>query len=58
MPKQGASAFELNGPDPMARAEIGHPDRVKIEERTIQDIGPDIRYVFPAHSVTIIEMDV
>ena len=42
----------------MAHAEIGQPDRVTIEERTLQDIGPDFRYVFPAHSVTIIEMNV
>ena len=57
-PQPGTTVFELNGPDPMAHAEIGQPDRVKIEERTLQDIGPDFRYVFPAHSVTIIEMAV
>ena len=56
-PKKGARAFELNGSDSMAHNEIGHPDNVKIEEKAINDIGPGFGYVFPAHSATVIEMD-
>ena len=58
MPKQEANVFELNGPDSMARNEVGHPEKVKVEQKTTKGIGPDFRYVFPAHSATVIEMDV
>ena len=57
-PKREARVFELNGPYPMARIEIGHADIVNVQEKTITGIGSDFRYVFPAHSATVIEMDV
>ena len=58
VPKKGAKAFELNGSDPMAGNEISRLDNVKIGEKAIDDIGPSFGYVFPAHSATIIEMDI
>ena len=56
-PKREATIFELNGPESTARNEIGHEDLVKVQEKMVKNIGSDFRYVFPPHSVTVIEID-
>ena len=56
LPKKEQKVYELNGPDVMAVNDFDNPERIRIKDRTIKNIGPRFSYVFPAHSATIIEL--
>jgi alpha-N-arabinofuranosidase len=52
-----ATVRTLNGPDIAAFNDVAHPTDVTITETTISDAGQSFIYAFPAHSVTLIEME-
>ena len=56
-PKIGAKVFELNGPEPLAKNELGKLEKVKIKKIPFNNIGANFSYSFPAHSVSIIEIE-
>ncbi|MEW6442579.1 MAG: alpha-L-arabinofuranosidase C-terminal domain-containing protein [bacterium] len=51
-PKMELSAWELNGPDPHARNDFDHKDRVGITKLESRRVSPVFQYTFPPHSVT------
>jgi len=57
-PSPDARIYELNGPDVMAVNGFDSPDRIRIKDKTVKNIGPAFSYTFPAHSATIMELRV
>jgi len=57
-PKKVAKVYELNGPDVMAENDFDNPEKVKIKDKTIKNAASRFSYVFPAHSATIIELEI
>lgn len=55
-PRPVADVYTLNGPSVYATNEFGDHDTVVITHTEISDAGADFTYVFPAHSVTAIEL--
>jgi len=48
---------ELNGADVSAFNDVNHPDSVEITSKNITECGREFSHVFPAHSVTVMEME-
>jgi len=42
----------------MAVNDFDNPKRINIKDKTIKNISPGFDYVFPAHSATIIEVEI
>ena len=57
-PRKMAKVYELNGPDVMAVNDFDNPEKVKIKDKTIKNAASRFSYVFPAHSATVIELEV
>jgi len=57
-PRKVAKAYELNGPEVMAVNDFDNPEKVKIKDKTIKNAASRFSYVFPAHSATIVELEV
>jgi len=55
-PAPEARVWTLNGPDIAAYNDHGHPTDVAITESAIANAGESFVYVFPSHSVTLIEL--
>jgi len=55
-PQANAPVYTLNGPSVESTNEYGRHDTVVIASSGISDAAPDFTYVFPAHSVTVIEL--
>jgi alpha-N-arabinofuranosidase len=51
-----ATVLEINGWDPDTENSFEHPDNVKIATRDYSLAGDKFQYVFPAHSVTLIDL--
>jgi alpha-L-arabinofuranosidase len=56
-PSPTATVCTLNGPNIAAFNDSGHPTDVKTTETTISHVDQTFPYTFPAHSVTVIEME-
>jgi len=56
VPQSKATAYTLNGPRAESTDESGNHDTVVIVSSDISDASGDFTYVFPAHSVTSIEL--
>jgi alpha-N-arabinofuranosidase len=56
-PSPTATVHTLNGPDIAAFNDMGHATDVRTTEATISDVDQIFPYAFPAHSVTVIEME-
>jgi len=56
-PKGTARVWELNGDRTDSYNDIDHPQDVKIEEKGTISVASEFDYVFPAHSVTVLEMN-
>jgi len=54
-PQPNAAVYTLNGPDVESTNEYGSHDTIVIASSSISDASHDFSYVFPAHSVTVIE---
>lgn len=52
-----ATVFEINGAAPETVNSFSEPDNVKINQREISGVGNKFDYVFPAHSVTLLKLD-
>lgn len=53
------TAYEVNGHDPNAANSFEDPNAVTVRERRPERTGAgDLRYVFPAHSVTVLRLPV
>jgi len=57
-PKKEGKVYELNGPDVMAMNDFNNPERIRIVDKAIKNISSRFSYVFPAHSATVIELEV
>jgi len=57
-PKEEGKVYELNGPDVMAMNDFNNPERIRIVDKAIKNISSRFSYVFPAHSATVIELEV
>lgn len=55
-PWSAADVYTLNGPSAYATNEFDSHDAVVITHSEVSDAGTDFTYVFPAHSVTSIEL--
>jgi alpha-L-arabinofuranosidase len=55
-PQPAADVYTLNGPSVGATNESGDHEAVVITHTKISDVGTEFYYVFPAHSVTAIEV--
>jgi alpha-L-arabinofuranosidase len=53
---RGATAFEINGASADAENSFAHPENVRINQRSVTDVGEKFSYTFPAHSVTVLKM--
>jgi len=56
VPRSNAAVYTLNGPDVESTNEYGSHDTIVIASSEISDASRDFTYVFPAHSVTVIEL--
>ena len=56
IPQPHAAVYTLNGPGVESTNEYGSHDSVVITTSSISDASHDFTYVFPAHSVTVIEL--
>jgi len=56
--REEAKVYELSGPDVMAVNDFDNPERISIKDKTIKNISSRFSYVFPAHSATIIEVEI
>jgi alpha-L-arabinofuranosidase len=54
----GVRACEVNAAHPGATNSFDHPDAVKVEERSVAGDGSGFEYTFPAHSITILRIEV
>jgi alpha-N-arabinofuranosidase len=52
-----ARIWELNGPNVESYNDVSHPNDVNVKEKPTIDVSKRFNYIFPAHSATIIEMD-
>jgi len=57
-PSTQAKVYELNGPDVMATNDFENPEKVKIKTGMIKNAASKFSYSFPAHSCTVIELNV
>ena len=57
-PKKEGKVYELNGPDVMAMNDFNNPEKIRIVDKAIKNISSRFSYVFPAHSATVIELEV
>jgi len=48
--------YEVNGPDPTVVNSFESPHVVKIQEKKLEIMGEDLQYDFPAHSLTMLRM--
>lgn len=53
----GVYAAEVNGVGPEAMNSFDHPDAVGVQEHRLNLGGSTFEYVFPAHSVTVLRLD-
>jgi alpha-L-arabinofuranosidase len=53
----GACVEEVNGPDWTTRNSFQHPDAVSVEQRQLSPVTSGMKYRFPAHSHTVITVD-
>ena len=51
-----AKVWELNGADRDAANDFGKSDKVNIHEKSVAVTGTSLSYRFPAHSVTVLEL--
>lgn len=51
-----AEVHEINGSDVESYNDEEHPDRIKINRKKIDSCGQSFDYVFPAHSITLMEI--
>jgi alpha-L-arabinofuranosidase len=56
-PQATGRVYTLNGPDIRATNEDGNHDTIKIKESTISALAREFAYTFPAHSVTVLELE-
>lgn len=56
IPQSNAAVYTLNGPSVESTNEYGSHDSVVITASSISNASHDFTYVFPAHSVTVIEL--
>lgn len=54
-PSKTVKVYELNGPKVESANDFNHPNEVKIKERLFKEGGRQFPYIFPAHSVTIMD---
>jgi alpha-N-arabinofuranosidase len=52
-----ATLFEINGATPETENAFSEPDNVRITQKEINGVGDKFDYVFPAHSVTLLKLD-
>jgi len=57
-PKKEGKAYELNGSDVMVVNDFDSPERIKVKNKTIKNAASRFSYVFPAHSATVIELEI
>jgi len=57
-PKKEGKVYELNGSDIMIVNDFDNPERIKIRNKIIKNTAPRFSYVFPAHSATVIELEI
>lgn len=55
-PRPTALVRSLNGTSPAAHNET-HPCQVTVQTKELQGVGPTFQYSFPAHSLTLIELE-
>jgi alpha-N-arabinofuranosidase len=51
-------AYEVNGDDPGATNSFEQPNSVTVQEKRVDRPGSEFAYTFPAHSVTVLRMEV
>jgi alpha-N-arabinofuranosidase len=51
-------AYEVNGDDPGATNSFEQPNAVAVEEKRVERPGSEFAYTFPAHSITVLRMEV
>jgi alpha-N-arabinofuranosidase len=56
--KARGTVHELNGADILAANDLTHPDKVRITESVFDGAGSSFTYELPAHSATILELEV
>ena len=56
-PKQKCRVRYLNAPEVTAANDFDEPDNVVLRESEFTNTGEQFNYIFPAHSVTIIEIE-
>ena len=52
-----ARVYALTGPDMDARNSEEEPEKVAVRDWKVVAAGPVFHYAFPAHSVTVLEME-
>lgn len=52
-----AVAHEVNGADPGVINSFAHPEAVKVETRQVQVVGGSLTHTFPAHSATVLRLE-
>jgi alpha-N-arabinofuranosidase len=57
-PSAEAKVYELNGPNVMAVNDFENPEKIKIKTGMIKNAASKFSYSFPAHSCTVIELNV
>lgn len=52
-----ATAWTLNGPGYLASNSVRSPNKVAIDKATLAGVKEGFRYLFPAHSITVIKLN-
>ena len=55
---KAAVAYDVTGDDPTVRNSFDRPDAVTVQERPLTAGGPSLELTLPAHSVTIVRVEV
>jgi alpha-N-arabinofuranosidase len=56
-PIKGAIAYEVNGDDPTVLNSFARPDAVTVQERRLTPAGGSLNVTLPAHSVTVVRVE-
>jgi alpha-L-arabinofuranosidase len=51
-----AQIYEINGASPTVSNSFEQPEAVSVRERAIQVSGAELNYTFPAHSITVLQL--